>query len=61
LGNWENYVEFDSRYSRPTEVEHLVADASKAKKKLGWQAKTGFEDLIRIMLKYDFEAHGLKR
>lgn len=58
--NWQDYVEIDPKYYRPTEVEHLVADTKKAKEKLGWEAKTNFQDLVRKMLKHDLESHGLK-
>jgi GDPmannose 4,6-dehydratase len=57
--DWQQYVEIDPRYYRPTEVENLVADASKARKKLGWKPKTTFENLARIMLRHDLEEHGL--
>lgn len=58
--NWQNYVEIDPKYYRPTEVENLIADTRKAREKLSWQAKTKFKDLVRIMLKHDLENHGLK-
>jgi GDPmannose 4,6-dehydratase len=48
-------VEIDPNYYRPTEVELLVGDATKAKKKLGWSAKTKFADLVKMMVKADFE------
>lgn len=48
-------VSVDPKYYRPTEVELLIGDASKAKKKLGWEAKTKFADLARLMAKADFE------
>jgi GDPmannose 4,6-dehydratase len=48
-------VEIDSNYYRPTEVELLIGDATKAKKKLGWAAKTKFEELAKLMVKADFE------
>ena len=57
--DWKQYVEIDPRYYRPTEVEYLLADASLAKKKLGWESKTKFEDLVKIMMKHDLEEHGL--
>ncbi|HUZ93031.1 MAG TPA: GDP-mannose 4,6-dehydratase [Candidatus Paceibacterota bacterium] len=60
IKNWQDYVGIDPRYYRPTEVINLIADASKAKKKLGWEAKTKFEDIAKIMMKHDLEAHGLK-
>ena len=48
-------VEVDPNYYRPTEVDLLVGDASKAKKLLGWKAKTKFSELIRLMVKSDLE------
>ena len=57
--NWQDHVEIDPKYFRPTEVESLIADTRKAKEKLGWESKTNFKDLIRKMLKYDLENHGL--
>jgi GDPmannose 4,6-dehydratase len=48
-------VEIDRRYFRPTEVDYLLGDASKAEKELGWKAKTRFEDLVAIMAKVDWE------
>lgn len=59
ISNWKDYIGIDPRYYRPTEVQHLIADASKAKHKLGWQPKTKFDDLVKIMLKHDLKAHGL--
>ena len=43
----------DSRYFRPTEVESLVGDPSKAREKLHWQAKTSFEELVEEMVEHD--------
>lgn len=48
-------VEVDPRYFRPTEVELLLGDATKARKKLGWQAKTTLEELCSMMVKSDIE------
>ena len=48
-------VEVDPGYYRPTEVELLIGDASKAKQKLGWEAKTKFAELAKLMVKADFE------
>lgn len=61
ITDWEKYVEVDPRYYRPTEVESLIADASKAKKVLGWAPKTGFGELVKIMADHDFKAMGLKK
>lgn len=58
--DWQKYVKIDPRYLRPTEVEFLQADVSKAKKKLGWQPKVTFKELVQIMVDADMEAVGLK-
>jgi len=58
--DWKRYVKIDPRYFRPTEVELLLADPGKAKQKLGWQARVGFKELVRIMVDADLEAAGLK-
>ncbi len=57
--DWEKYIKIDPRYYRPTEVEYLRADASKAEKKLGWRPKVSFLELVRIMIDADFEDEGL--
>jgi len=49
-------VEINPRYFRPTEVDILIGDYSKAKKELGWRPKTKFEDIIKIMVKSDFDS-----
>ncbi|RYE44157.1 MAG: GDP-mannose 4,6-dehydratase [Hyphomicrobiales bacterium] len=54
--NWEDYVRFDDRYLRPTEVDALVGDASKAERILGWKAQTEGAELARIMVDADVEA-----
>ena len=51
--DWEKYVRFDERYLRPTEVDALIGDASKAKDKLGWEAKTHARELATIMVDAD--------
>ncbi|MEH6359868.1 MAG: GDP-mannose 4,6-dehydratase, partial [Amylibacter sp.] len=48
-------VAVDERYFRPTEVETLLGDASKAKEKLGWTPQTSFEELVAEMVKADFD------
>ena len=55
----EKYVKIDPKYYRPTEVEFLQADASKARNRLGWQPRVSFRELVRIMIDYDLEAEGL--
>ncbi|MFH1462568.1 MAG: GDP-mannose 4,6-dehydratase [bacterium] len=59
LGDWRPYVEIDQKYFRPSEVEVLIGNASKAREKLGWQPKIKFKDLVRIMLDADFREVGL--
>jgi GDPmannose 4,6-dehydratase len=61
INNWQDYIEIDPRYFRPTEVENLIADASKAKEKLGWEAKTKFYDLVKIMIDAELRNYGLKK
>ena len=51
--NWESYVRFDDRYLRPTEVDSLVGDASKASGVLGWKHKMGPADLAALMVEHD--------
>ncbi|MER3424229.1 MAG: GDP-mannose 4,6-dehydratase [Nitrospiraceae bacterium] len=59
--DWQKYVKIDPRYFRPTEVDLLLGDAGKAKKKLGWEPKVSFKELITMMVKADLEAERLKR
>lgn len=54
--DWREYVEIDPRYFRPTEVDFLRGDASKARKLLGWQPRVNFKELVRIMVDADFKA-----
>ena len=61
IDNWKDYVEIDSRYYRPTEVEVLIADASKSREKLGWEPKIKFDDLVKIMVEADLEKYGVKK
>jgi GDPmannose 4,6-dehydratase len=51
--NWQDYVEIDPRYYRPAEVDLLIGDYGRAKKKLGWEPRTKFEDLTRLMVDAD--------
>jgi len=51
--NWEDYVEVDSHLIRPAEVEHLRADASKARSRLGWQPEVSFDGLVNMMVDAD--------
>ena len=56
--DWEKHVKFDPRYLRPTEVDDLIGDASKAKELLGWQAQTYTPELVKIMVDADRERLG---
>jgi GDPmannose 4,6-dehydratase len=51
--DWQKHVEIDQRYFRPAEVDILIGDASKAKKVLGWEPKTRFKDLVKLMVEAD--------
>jgi GDPmannose 4,6-dehydratase len=51
--DWEKYVRYDDRYERPTEVDALIGDASKAQQRLGWKASVLAPELARIMLDAD--------
>ena len=55
---WERYVRVDPNFTRPAEVDHLLADASKARQKLGWSPKVSFTELIQMMVDHDI--HRLK-
>lgn len=54
--NWENYVRFDERYLRPTEVDTLIANASKAEKAIGWRSGVQPRELAGIMVEHDIAA-----
>ena len=51
--DWQQYVQIDPWYYRPTEVDYLQGDASKARRELGWEPKVGFQELVRLMVDYD--------
>ncbi len=51
--DWKKYVRIDKRYLRPTEVDLLLGDSSKAKKVLGWKPKVGFKQLVKMMVDAD--------
>ena len=53
--DWKKHVEIDPRYYRPAEVDLLIGDPTKAKKKLGWAPKTKFEDLAKLMVDADLK------
>ena len=51
--DWEQYVDYDKRYERPTEVDLLIGDYAKAKRQLGWEPSVTFRELVRIMVEAD--------
>ena len=57
--DWEEHVRIDPRYFRPTEVDQLLGDAAKAKRVLGWQPRTTYCELVRIMLAADLAEAGI--
>jgi GDPmannose 4,6-dehydratase len=57
--DWQEFVEIDPRYFRPTEVDVLRGDASLARERLGWQPRTTFEELVRLMVEADLREAGL--
>lgn len=57
--DWEKYVQVDPRYLRPSEVDHLRGDASKAREVLGWEPKVSFNELVERMV--DAEVHALNK
>ncbi|MQY75488.1 MAG: GDP-mannose 4,6-dehydratase [Clostridia bacterium] len=52
--DWRKYVKIDKRFIRPVDVDLLVGDSSKAEKKLGWKTKVSFNELVKIMVEYDY-------
>ncbi len=58
--DWEQYVRVDPAYFRPTEVEELCGDPSKARTQLGWEPKVRFAELVGIMLEHDLREAGVK-
>ena len=55
LGDWKDYVDIDKDLLRPTDIEDLVGNSSKARKQLNWKPKMEFKDLVRNMIEHDLE------
>ena len=54
--NWEEYVDTDEKYLRPNEVDYLKGDSTQARKKLGWNPKVSFDQLVEMMVEADLES-----
>jgi len=52
--DWQDYVEIDPQYYRPTEVDMLLGDPSRAQSELGWKAKVDFDELVKMMVEHDY-------
>ena len=55
LGDWHDYVDIDKSLLRPTDIEELIGDSTKARKQLGWKPKTSFKELVKSMVEHDVE------
>ncbi len=53
--DWHDFVAPDPRFYRPAEVDYLLGDAAKARRQLGWQPRTAFQDMVRIMVDHDLD------
>ena len=53
ISDWSSYIKQDPKFMRPSEVDHLIGDASKAYEKLGWKPKTSFKQLVWKMVDND--------
>ena len=53
MGDWQEIVEIDKSILRPTEIDELIGDSSKAEKQLDWKSKTSFKELVKIMVEHD--------
>src|SRR5262249_26775011 len=53
--DWHKHVEMDPRYLRPTEVDYLLGDSTKAREVLGWKPRVDFRGLVRRMMEHDIE------
>lgn len=60
LRDWREYIEIDTQYFRPVEVEVLVGDTTKAKEKLGWQPRIKFKELVKVMVDADLRRLNIK-
>ena len=59
--HWQDHVEIDSRYFRPSEVDHLLGNSNKARKALGWTPTVNFEELVKMMVDHDLRSADRER
>jgi len=55
MGDWREYVQIDEKIMRPTDIEELIGDSSKARKILNWKPKVSFKELVKMMVDHDLE------
>jgi GDPmannose 4,6-dehydratase len=55
LGDWHNLIEIDQKFIRPTDIEELLGDSSKARKNLGWKPTVSFKELVKLMVIHDMD------
>ncbi|HEV7236260.1 MAG TPA: GDP-mannose 4,6-dehydratase, partial [Ktedonobacteraceae bacterium] len=55
INDWERYIETDTRFLRPAEVDYLIGDASKAHQQLGWRPRITFDELVSMMVENDLQ------
>jgi len=60
LGDWHDLVEINETNMRPTDIDELIGDSTKAKNKLNWKPKTNFKELVKLMVEHDLEYFKLK-
>ena len=60
IDDWERYIRQDERFFRPSEVDLLVGDATKARTKLGWEPEVTFQQLVNLMVSHDLALEGRK-
>ena len=60
LGDWRDFVEIDEKNTRPTDIDELIGDASKAKKELNWKPKVDFKNLVKMMIDHDMNLFKLQ-
>jgi GDPmannose 4,6-dehydratase len=60
MGDWHRLIQIDESQKRPTDIEELVGNASKARKQLGWKPKISFKNLVKMMVEHDINYYKLR-